>query len=162
MLCPNSIGYGWKPHDLFGPEDIDWRCSNFGPSKPKSIAHKFDDWNCFSKPKSIAHEFDNWNCYCMPKLFAHNIDWNCFSKPKPISNKLEMLRQAQAIFASPSQSPTTLTGNAIASPSHLPTNLTTGSATATQVNRPRWNCYSNPKPIFHEFDNLTLVRKSID
>jgi hypothetical protein len=74
MLCPNSIGYGWKPHDLFGPEDIDWRCSNFGPSKPKSIAHKFDDWNCFSKPKSIAHEFDNWNCYGMPKLFAHNID----------------------------------------------------------------------------------------
>ena len=67
MLCPNPISYGGKPHDIFGPDDIDWRCSDFGPSKPKPTAQELP----ISKPKP----------------FSHDIDWKCYSKRKSIAKR---------------------------------------------------------------------------
>jgi len=73
-------------------------------AKPKSIAHKFDDLNCYSKPKPIANDI-NWNCYGKPKSITYDIDWNCSSKPWSIAHKFDDWK----CYSNPSQSPTNLT-----------------------------------------------------
>ena len=96
------------------------------------------EWNCYSKPKSIAHDIDHRVELLQQAQVNHpRKDHRVELLQQALVNRPRHRPSSRTATASPSQSPTTSTGNASASPSNLPTNLTTGTAEASQANRPR-------------------------